>query len=104
MTNWEYRYLMLKDSEFDQIISRLNELGADGWEAINEEDTGYGITFLMKRPSQMRGNDDPKPAPPGPRCVCFSPKFVDESKPMNAWWRCLECFNLKWVGTRPEPT
>ncbi|HVX39024.1 MAG TPA: DUF4177 domain-containing protein [Gemmatimonadaceae bacterium] len=64
MTRWEYMTLDVRVSGFfsgpnldgDALTAKLNELGADGWEAfgLSNMDTGQGITrdlvILLKRP------------------------------------------------------
>lgn len=63
MTKWEYRWLYTSlgprawnESGFqmerlnDELGAELNQLGADGWEAVDTELAGARIVVLLKRP------------------------------------------------------
>ena len=36
-------------------------------------------------------------------CNCNDPNFTDSVKPVEAWWRCLTCKGLVWMGNGAEP-
>jgi hypothetical protein len=60
MTKWEYLQVghrEIREGELRYLVSRsgvewstLNELGAQGWEAVSHHGTGSGQTILFKRP------------------------------------------------------
>jgi hypothetical protein len=53
VTKWEYQTEIGKFEQLNDLIERLNQIGAEGWEAVSMtaeregDDTGY--TVLLKR-------------------------------------------------------
>lgn len=48
MQKWEYEYRICND--INQVVERLNEMGANGWELVSSVDNGNDYTFFFKRP------------------------------------------------------
>lgn len=71
MTRWEYRAESLKAAtgeHMDSLIVRLNELGADGWEAIDLRwlPVSQFLTITLKRERQGAcGPEGERDLPPG---------------------------------------
>lgn len=65
MQQWEYKVVSVPDEQYGEYVEHLSEAGRDGWEFTGHTaDTGHSVDYLMKRPSQILGNNDPKPAAP----------------------------------------
>lgn len=53
MTKWEYRWAYVRFGTLDMSVDHLNELGAEGWEAVSavrQEGKMGRVVLLLKRP------------------------------------------------------
>ena len=65
MKKWEYKHVVVPDSDYDNTLEPLNKAGEEGWEFTGRvEDTGFSNNYLMKREVNVRGSDAPKPLKP----------------------------------------
>jgi hypothetical protein len=55
------------------------------------------LPFIGVEPARYRSNVVEK------RCECDEPKFSDDPKPIEAWWRCGRCHGMLWMGSDREP-
>lgn len=56
MDKWEYDFVIVMDTDNVQTLVLLDQKGAEGWEFTGHvSDTGYGMSYLMKRKIQGEG-------------------------------------------------
>jgi len=56
MIRWEYRQFLFEHG--DKMLDKLNQFGADGWEAFLFRDIGGGrMRVLFKRPIEPKTGD-----------------------------------------------